>query len=411
MNNVVSIVLLLIIFSFGEKVVAQDKLKLVVHAGEYDRTNCIVTTPINNLPTDQIRLFEIIKGKKCQVPCQVKVTEGKVVLFWILNGSTPAGVSRTFVTDSKKKQKTDKYMSVCDKNGNLTLQSDGIPVLQYNCQTVYPPQGIDTAYRRSGFVHPVWSPSGNVLTAIQPKDHYHHYGIWNPWTRVEYAGKEYDLWNLKDKKGTVRFSRVRNTEQGAVFASFTVQQDHYIMNLHEEKKIMEEACCITAYNTGNSFLWDFESELHPDTPYPVLLKAYRYAGFGYRATQLWTKDNCEMLTSENKTRQEIDGTTARWIYITGQCEKGRSGLLFLGHPDNFNAPQPLRIWDKKANGGRGDAFINFASTKNTDWKLEAGNYYHLRYRVLAYDGEMNQETANNLWNDFAYPPQVSVEIL
>lgn len=411
MNNVLLLVLLMVSLCSGVEISARDNLKLIVHAGKYERTNCIVSAPVNKLPTEKIRLFEIIKGKKCQVPCQVKITDGNTVLCWILNGTTPAGTSRTFVTDSKKKQKADTRMSVCNENGNLILQSAGVPVLQYNCQTVYPPQGVDTAFRRSAFVHPVWSPSGNVLTAIQPKDHYHHYGIWNPWTKVEYAGKVYDLWNLKDKKGTVRFDRVLKTQQGAVFASFTVKQDHYIMNPHEEKRIMEEACCITTYKTGSSFLWDFESELHPNTPYPVILKAYRYAGFGYRATQLWTKDNCEMLTSENKSRQEIDGTTARWIYVTGQCENGRSGLLFLGHPDNYNAPQPLRIWDEKANGGRGDAFINFAPTKNIDWTLESGKYYRLRYRILVYDGEMSRETANNLWNDYVYPPQVSVEIM
>lgn len=409
MNKILLVISLITLFSSEMQVTAQDKLKLIVHAGKYNRTNCIVSATINeSLPT-QIRLFEVVQGKKKPVPCQIQIVQGKAILYWIVNGTTSAGSSRTFITDSKKEPKEEMGMSVRNKNGNLVLEAAGSSVLQYNCQTVYPPQGVDTAYRRSGFVHPIWSPSGNVLTTIQPKDHYHHYGLWNPWTKVEYDSKLYDLWNLKDKKGTVRFDRVLKTQQGSVFASFTVKQDHYIMNSYEEKKIMEEACNITAYNIGNSFLWDFESELYPCTSYPVILKAYRYAGFGYRATQEWTKDNCEMFTSEGKTRQEIDGTSARWIYITGQCNTGRSGILFLGHPDNFNSPQPLRIWDKNANGGRGDAFINFAPTKNTDWILKPYQYYQLRYRVLAYDGEMNQEIANSLWNDFAYPPQVSVE--
>jgi len=66
----------------------------------------------------------------------------------------------------------------------------------------------------------------------------------------------------------------------------------------------------------------------------------------------------------------------------------------------------LRIWDENANDGRGDAFINFAPTKNKDWELKAGEDYLLRYRVLAYEGEMTAEKANRLWNDFAYPPTV-----
>ena len=84
-------------------------------------------------------------------------------------------------------------------------------------------------------------------------------------------------------------------------------------------------------------------------------------------------------------------------------------MLFLGHPENYNAPEPLRIWDEKANGGRGDAFVNFAPTKNKDWELMPGRLYKQRYRIFSYDGEMDREKADRLWNDFAYPPKVTVQ--
>jgi hypothetical protein len=149
--------------------------------------------------------------------------------------------------------------------------------------------------------------------------------------------------------------------------------------------------------------------LQPVTSLPVLLKEYRYAGFGYRATAEWTKENCEMLTSEGKTRPEIDGSTARWVYVTGETKTGRSGLLFLGYPANYNAPEPLRIWDGQANNGRGDVFINFAPTKTKDWELKPGEKYALKYRLVSYEGEMTAERANQLWNDFAFPPEVEIK--
>src|SRR5690606_26783521 len=82
---------------------------------------------------------------------------------------------------------------------------EGAPLLTYRYTVKTPPAGVDAAYGRSGFIHPLQTLSGKVLTNIQPTDHYHHYGLWNPWTRVEYKGKMYDLWNIGDKKGTVRF--------------------------------------------------------------------------------------------------------------------------------------------------------------------------------------------------------------
>ena len=48
-----------------------------------------------------------------------------------------------------------------------------------------------------------------------------------------------------------------------------------------------------------------------------------------------------------------------WL-IPGNDE---GGIVMLSHPANYNHPEPLRIWDKKANGGRGDVFANFATDK------------------------------------------------
>lgn len=392
---------------------AGGKKHVMVKAGDYSRTDCVVSVKLSDLGMDKsanIILFEKNGKKKKPVDCQVISEKGGTpVLYWILDGNTPAGASREYMLQETKKQGKEGAMVVDDTERALVLKKNGKEVLQYNYAITNPPAGVDKSYERSGFIHPAYSPKGNILTTIQPKDHYHHYGIWNPWTKLEYDGGIYDLWNLGDKKGTVRAKTVENIYQGNVCAGYDANLDHYIFTPAGEKVIMNEVWRVKTWNVSGGFLWDFESDLSPSTSLPVLLKAYRYAGFGWRATEEWTKENCEMFTSEGKTRQQIDGTTARWIYVTGQCgQNGRSGLLFLGHPANRKSPEPLRIWDENANGGRGDAFVNFAPTKNEDWKLEPGKAYTLRYRVFSYDGEMNREQADRLWNDFAYPPVVTV---
>ncbi|MDR1561889.1 MAG: PmoA family protein [Dysgonamonadaceae bacterium] len=392
---------------------AAGKIKITVQAGVYDRENCVVSTDVSalNLSTSSaVGLFETSGKQKKPVPSQLVTEAGKVPrLYWILDGKTPAGIARTFVAEKVKRKQDGELMHVEDNQKALILKKGDKNILQYNYAHVESPAGIDKSYGRSGFIHPAYSPGGNILTTIQPKDHYHHYGIWNPWTRVLYDGKMYDLWNLADKQGTVRAKDIEATYCGNVFSGYVANLDHYIFMPEEEKVIMNECWKVSAWNVPEGFLWDFESHLYPSTPLPVLLKEYRYAGFGYRATEKWTKENCEMLTSEGKTRQHIDGSTARWIFITGATETGRSGLLFMGHPGNYNFPEPLRIWDENANGGRGDAFINFAPTKNKDWELKPGERYLLRYRILSYEGEMTKEKADRLWNDFAHPVNVVID--
>jgi hypothetical protein len=389
------------------------KITITVQSGDYEREDCVVSADISRLKlsaSSVVVLYEQTSGGLKETASQLYSTQdGKHVLFWILNGKTPAGTVRTFIAESKKtKSPGGGSMSIEDTQKALVLKKNGHPVLQYNYAHLDPPPGADPAYGRTGgYIHPAYSPEGNVLTNIQPRDHYHHFGIWNPWTSVVYDGKHYDLWNIGDKKGTVRARSVEGIYEGAVFSGFTVLLDHYIFNEGTEKVIMNEYWEVKTWNVPNGFLWDFESHLMPSTSLPILLEAYRYAGFGWRGTPEWTKENCEMLTSEGKTRPEIDGTNARWIYVTGDTRTGRSGLLFMGHPENYSFPEPLRIWDQNANGGRGDAFINFAPTKNRNWELQPNEHYVLKYRVLTFEGNMTAEQADKLWNDFANPPDIN----
>jgi hypothetical protein len=290
-------------------------------------------------------------------------------------------------------------MEVEDTGDALILKNHGLPVLQYNYSYVAPPEGVDSIFGKSGFLHPVWDPAGNMLTSIQPVDHRHHYGIWNPWTRILYDSVRYDLWNLGDRQGAVRARSIDSVFQGDT-AGFVATLDHIIFNPDGEKVIMVETWKVCTWDSPDGFIWEFESTLQPSTDLPVVLEKYRYAGFGYRATPQWTRENSSMLTSEGLARQEINATRAKWIYAEGEMPTGSSGILFMAHPQNHNSPESLRIWDEDANNGRGDVFINFNPVQTEDWTLEPGHTYTLIYRVLAFNGKMNKNKAEKLWKSF-----------
>lgn len=291
-------------------------------------------------------------------------------------------------------------MTVVDDGGAITLLSAGKPVLTYNYAVMPAPEGVRGVYARGGYIHPAYTPSGFVLTAIQPQDHRHHYGIWNPWTRVEYDGCIYDLWNLGDSLGTVRPVRAVPVP-GKKTCGFDADLDHVAFTPDGETIILKETWQVRATQTREGYLWDFVSTLVPATDKSVTFKAYRYQGFTIRANEAWTRENCSMMTSEGLERPQIDGSRARWIYVNGETGPGTTGgFLFLGAPDNYDAPEPLRIWNETANRGRGDVFVNFCPAKMKDWILEPGQTYMLRYRVLTYDGEMDARTASRLWEEY-----------
>lgn len=209
---------------------------------------------VENKKDTRVALFEQIGKEQKPVKCQLIQEKGGIpVLYWVLDGVTSAGTTREFVARLVRTDAGEETMRVEDTGKGLILKQNGRNVLQYNYAFVSPPAGIDPAYGRSGFIHPAYSPSGNVLTTIQPKDHYHHYGIWNPWTRIEYDGKMYDLWNLGDKQGTVRARKIDQVFQGSICAGYTARLDHCIFGAQGEKVIMDESWDVKAWNIPGGF--------------------------------------------------------------------------------------------------------------------------------------------------------------
>jgi hypothetical protein len=384
-----------------------------VLAADSERSNTPVSIcleGLTSLPESQIRLEEIQSGKRHPVPFQIEEGPSRT-LWWILEGKTPLGRKRIYELLRGEPQKMERGIEIKPIDGALILRNNGKDVLQYNYKTVYPPTGIDSAYRRSGFIHPLWSPQGAVLTAVQPKDHYHHYGIWNPWTLTRFEGQEVDFWNLLKKEGTVRYQGLISQIEGPVWGGFKTLHEHVAHpDSSNEKVAMHEVWDVRLFHLPTQdYLWDFTSSFSLASESPLDLLEYRYGGFGFRATEEWNKSNTQVLTSEGKSRNETDGSTARWCQVSGETSQGRAGILFMSYPANYNYPEPIRMWPESANEGRGDIFFNFSPTKNKTWNLLPKHGYCLKYRMLVFEGSLAREQAERAWNDFAHPPQVKIE--
>ena len=321
-----------------------------------------------------------------------------LLIFFLVCGS--------FCFAQQVKTKQAKHVVKLTIDSVLTISSGKQKLLTYQFKTVYPPKGIDTAYKRSGFIHPLYTPHGQILTAIQPPDHYHHYGIWNPWTHTFFEGDTVDFWNLKDRKGTVRFVKFTSQYSGPKHAEYTALHQHVVFKKDGTEKVaLNESQTVKVYDPGDNkdhYIVDITSKMSCASQSPLLIVAYRYGGLGWRATEYWDKNNSEMLTSEGKTRDSTDNTKARWIIVYGALPgNNEGGLVMLSHPSNYNHPEPLRIWDEKANGGRGDVFANFAPTKDRDWLLEPGKTYVLKYRLIVFNGKFDKVKAEAAWQSFA----------
>jgi hypothetical protein len=365
---------------------------------------------ITLLADSSFNLTEVIAGKKTDVPFQIEHGRSRT-LHWFVKPGDNKIKKRVYELSNGKRKQHAATIAAKKENGGLEISAAGKKLLRYQFETIYPPSGVDTAYRRSGFIHPLWSPQGQVLTRIQPPDHYHHYGIWNPWTHVLFEGDTIDFWNINGKQGTVRFSKFTSIANGVVFSEYAALHEHVAFKKRKTEKIaLNEIQSVRVFYPANEsyYIVDVTINMNCASPSDVLLLTYRYGGFGWRTTEQWDNKNSTVLSSEGKTRKDADGTTARWCIVQGAVDDQQAGVVMMSYPTNYNHPEPLRIWPENQYG-RGDMFANFSPTKNKDWLLKSGNTYQLKYRLLVFNGTMTKEKAEQAWQSYKMPVKISVK--
>ncbi|MDR9366318.1 MAG: DUF6807 family protein [Balneolaceae bacterium] len=424
-STILFILFLLILIPASLNAQTEEIAEFTVKAGSVDRINVPVGVSLENLPVglqsgQVLQLYEVRDGEEHPITSQLDANGFQKSLRWILSGDTPAGTTRTFILKKESNSSSvnpKNSIRVTDSGEDLTLRIDGKNVLSYRHAVTSPPEGVSELYSRSGYIHPLWSPGGEVITRIQPPDHYHHYGIWNPWTRTDFEGREVDFWNLGDGEGTVRHEETLQTTSGQVYGGFETFLKHIDLSAPSGEKVaLHEKWEVIAWNAdpeNNIWLIDFVSTLHPASQSPLTIKAYRYQGFSLRATEKWDDQTADLLTSQGYDKSNGNATRARWIDVNGvsEVQEGRSGVLFMTNPGNHDFPERLRLWPIDSNGGEENVYINFNPAQDKDWTLEPGKSYTLQYRMIVYDGEIDAETAERYWTSYANPPKVEVRSL
>jgi hypothetical protein len=374
-------------------------IELTVQAGPHDRTNTIVPLTLpDNLDT---RTSWHLRSAQNTLPIQI--IDNKQALFLLDN--LKANQSRTYTLEQVKSDPGPEWLIAEADNVTIAV---GKASLRYNGAKTPLPAGFDPAFARGGYIHPVTSPGGKLVTDDYPPAHKHHHGIWFPWTATRFEDRKPDFWNMGQKTGTVEFVELESVTHGALASGFTTK--HRFVDLSAKpnpKPALNETWQVTAYRLPKSnkplFVFDLVSTQTCATDTPLLLPKYYYGGVGYRGHRDWDgAPNCFFLTSEGKTRENGNETTGKWVHIGGKVDGQLAGAAILCHPSNFRFPQPLRIHPK-------EPFVCYAPQQQGDMAIKPGQPYTSQYRYVIADGPADKDLIERLWNDYANPPQVVIK--
>ncbi len=317
------------------------------------------------------------------------------------DAKVPQTYERTLKSQTLSLEETDQA---------VTIRQSGKSMLVYNKQAPKVPEGIDPVFARTGFLHPVASAAGRIVTDAYPFDHAHQSGIFTAWVRTKWNDREIDFWNLAGGTGRVLHQRVIRTFSTDASLGFETDLIH-----RAEKSpvvdILRERWKLTAFVTdGSHHVFDIETTQTALTDKPLVVQKYHYGGMAFRGQSRWLTDNDDdakkeaaneaaskrlrepnsFLNDLGSDRIKGNHEHARWVSFTGQIDGQPVTITILSHRDNFRSPQPARIHPTKP-------YFVFSPCVDDEFVIDRDHPFSSRYRFLMTDAPADAAWLNEQW--------------
>ena len=295
-------------------------------------------------------------------------------------------------------------------SGQIIISDGGQSVFQYNYKTVFEKDAMDTmpankyrreandtfmanpsiyAVPRSNYIHPVYGPSGELLTRDWSKDHPHHRGIYWAWPEVEFGKKLGDLHALQ-----IVFARPTGKIKLINGPDYAQVEAENIWMWQDSIPVVREVAIIKAYSkTEHGRIIDLALRFVAMKDSITLAR---------RETRLYGGLNIRMQTPKFQEISLFRDSSANkpvraWSDLSGLFagSETKSGLLVLQHHKNPDYPgeyiqYPDLSWIQPTFPESG-----------TRYKLVTGVPLVLRYRLFVHSGiKPDDAFAMKLWDEF-----------
>lgn len=313
-------------------------------------------------------------------------------------------VARSSAADPQTQlQSGSKSTSLAERQaGQLWLEQGSRKWMCYNAKFVESPDADQPWYGRSGFIHPVRTPNGRVVTAAFPADHMHQHGLMFAWTKSRYRGREIDFWNSPLQQAHVEHvstevadaSRIEVTLQHVVDAKDESTDDAK----GESTIVLREQWTLQRIDDVRANVFDLTSTQFCVTEQPLELLEYHYGAMCIRGPSAWLGDQVRITTSAGIERVAGNHTRPSWVAMHGQLDGQACGIAAISHPENFRAPQPVRLHPDKP-------YFCFAPSVLGAFEIGPDEPYVSRFRFVAFDGPLDAKFLDGLAADFASLPR------
>lgn len=336
-------------------------------------------------------LAEVTSGK--EVLCQVDRRTGK--LWFVLDApQSTRGAKRLFRFCETGSARHSGFH--IENNGTqIILKEKEKAVLAFNYAMVLH-EKIPGDRRRACYVHPLYGPSGEVITDDFPKDHYHHRGLFWAWPKVAVGNEVYDLWTIKGMRQ--HFEKLVSMELGPVYGELVIQSGWYT---DDKRKVMDELFTIRAYSQGMmGRVIDLELRLTAASENVTIDSST--TGYGGLSLRFAPRSETIIYTSEGKEEGDANRTRFAWSDLSGKFAGASDfcGVTIIDSPSN---PVYPTAWSNRYYG-----FLNPSFTALAPWTVGRETPLVFRYRLWIHKGDANSGNAKAAYLAYLNTPSVKV---
>jgi hypothetical protein len=291
-----------------------------------------------------------------------------------------------------KGEKKEGNLRMEETRSDLFVLYDDQPVLEYRIRSEMPTD-LPEYYQRTGFLHPIYSPSGQMVSDGFPVGYAHQNGFFNAWTNTTLQDSFVDFWNSHKGLAKVLHERVWERIEADGFLGFKSKIVHF-SRVHQDLPVLEEQYTVRVHDRNDVFVWDVRSEQLNVTEDTLFLNKHLYGGLGIRGSKHWNpKDTAnflapaEFLTSDGLTGDSANHTHPEWTAIYGDLPGGKAGMAVIPHPENFRWPVGVRVHPDLP-------YFSVSPVIKEGFFIPPGETYLARYRVVVFDGEVPVDLLN-----------------
>lgn len=319
---------------------------------------------------------------------------GRIDRRTLLAGTLVAGTSlwsHVVLADGEE----PKFTGDADEDRVLLSNPEGKPVLRYVRQRLEgePAPSVEGAC----YTHPLYTPFGEIVTEVAPKDHPHHRGIFCAWVAVE-GEQQGDWWGWgakAPKEGRLLLSReARLTDETEASATLRVINSWRA----EEETVLGERLTLTASAAPGCHVVDYDFKYTVGGRKDAALAQNPFGGFCYRALPrgeaiLTGPEGPVNLPDSVFDRAEMNWPASKWYDLSYRSPEGKiSGVTVMDHPNN-----PPSTWHVVRN----IHMLNPCIVAEGPHTIHFGEPLYLRYRVVAHDGPVSAVDVAALYEAFA----------